>query len=234
MPIEPVTAEDVKFLAEAEEATAAAAKYLQERERAEAETRLARAAADQAEISVQREIHRRSVELAGDEHHLFYPFMGEVSFKSVDACIDQLTVWMRTRPGEPIEIQFNSPGGSIIDGLALWDFIQTVKSQGHRVTTSAIGYAASMAGILLQAGDERVMGGEAWLMIHEASFGAMGKTYEVEDRVEWIKMVQERILRIFASRSNMDVEEIRDKWSRRDWWLDSDSALELGFIDAIR
>lgn len=227
-------AEEAKMLAEADQARALAAKYEQERLRALAETRLAEAAAAQAEIGLARDTHKHKLELAADEHHLFYPFVGEVSSKSVDACMDQLTIWMRTRPGEPIEIQFNSPGGSVVDGLALWDFIQTLKVKGHHITTSAIGYAASMAGILLQAGDARVIGRESWLMIHETSFGVYGKFGEVADRTDWIKRVQLRILDIFASRSTLSAEEIGDLWERKDWWLDSTECLELGFVDQIR
>ena len=71
-------------------------------------------------------------------------------------------------------------------------------------------------------------------MIHEASFGSSGKTSEVEDRVEWVKRVQERILDIFAARSHMTKRAIKTKWARKDWWLSSDEALKAGFVDAIR
>ena len=47
--------------------------------------------------------------------------------------------------------------------------------------------AASMAGILLQAGDTRWVGHQAWVMIHRAAFGAWGKTHEIEDEVEFVK-----------------------------------------------
>ncbi len=185
------------------------------------------------QIRVDREDHKRAKELAADEHFMFYPFNGSVDSASVNKCIDALSTWDRTRPDEPIEIQFNSPGGSVIDGLALWDFLTRIK-QNHELTTSAIGYAASMAGILLQAGHTRILGKESWLMIHEASFSVGGKTGEVEDRVEWIKMIQGRFLRIFAERSNLSVAQLKRNWSRKDWWLDSDAALKAGLVDEIR
>jgi ATP-dependent Clp endopeptidase proteolytic subunit ClpP len=133
-----------------------------------------------------------------------------------------------------MEIIFSSGGGSIVDGMALYDFIQDLRAQGHRITTSTLGIAASMAGILLQAGDVRTMGREAWLMIHEAAFRTEGKIGEIEDTVDWIKKVQERVLLIFAARSQMSAEDIRAKWTRRDWWIDSDEALQLGLVDALR
>src|SRR5574341_658348 len=117
--------------------------------------------------------------------------------------------------------------------MALWDFLLELRQRGHKLTTVARGYAASMAGILLQAGDERVIGPESWLLIHEASFGVVGSYGEVEDRVEWVKKIQARILDIFASRSKLSRSQIKRRWHRKDWWLDSDEALKLGFVDRI-
>lgn len=173
-------------------------------------------------------------ELAADRHWHVYNFGKPVTESSVRECINQLTSWARKDPGCEVEIIFNSPGGSIVDGFALFDFLQALRTKGHKITTSALGMAASMAGILLQAGDVRIMGRQSWLMIHEASFGAGGKIGEVEDTVEWVKKVQERILDIFAERSNLTKQKLRNNWKRKDWWLSSDEALELGFIDEIR
>lgn len=172
-------------------------------------------------------------ELAKDEHHRVYVFDKQVGEASVTACIHKLAEWSRNDPGCDIEIVFNSPGGSVIDGMALYDYICQVKRKGHKVTTNTLGMAASMAGILLQAGDVRQMGSEAWLLIHEGSFGAGGSVGQVEDTVEWVKKIQLRILAIFASRSTLTAKQIQNRWSRRDWWLSSDDALKLGFIDEV-
>jgi ATP-dependent Clp protease protease subunit len=145
-----------------------------------------------------------------------------------------LTEWSRKEPGCPIEIRFNSPGGSVIDGMAFWDFLMSLKRDGHHLTTVAIGYAASMAGILLQAGDTRVMYAESWLMIHEVSFGARGKIGDIEDTVEWVKKIQARVIDIFAERSRLSKAQIKRNWARKDWWLDARESLRDGFIDEIR
>lgn len=199
-----------------------------------------------AAMNFEREQYKRSVELAQNHYHHVYPFSGEVSSASAATCSTVLSNWVRMdqaadKPPSDIEIVFFSPGGSITDGMALYDYIQTVRRAGHKVTTSCIGMAASMAGILLQAGDVRVMNRESWLMIHEASFGASGKTWEIEDRVEWVKKVQERILDIFAVRAkNSDAEKpisraaLKRNWSRKDWWISSEEALKLGLADVLR
>ena len=216
-----------KFVAQAELARAEARKASAEAEKAEADAEVARIARD-------REVYKRSREQAADIHHHVYRFLSDVSSGSVKSCIDELVVWSRLEPGCHIEIVFQSPGGDVVAGMALWDFLEELKRSGHRLTTIARGYAASMAGILLQAGDERAMGRESWLLIHEASFGVVGSFGEVEDRMEWVRKVQERILDIFAQRSNLSKAQIKRRWHRKDWWLDSNEALKLGFIDEIR
>jgi ATP-dependent Clp protease protease subunit len=146
----------------------------------------------------------------------------------------KLTQWSRLDPKCDIEIIFSSPGGSIIDGFELFDFIQDLRNNGHTITTGSLGMAASMAGILLQAGDIRWVGGQAWIMIHRAAFGAFGKTYEVEDEVEFVKRIEERILDIFTSRSGLTKLKIKKNWDRKDWWISADEAVELGLVDEVR
>jgi ATP-dependent Clp endopeptidase proteolytic subunit ClpP len=194
-----------------------------------------------------------SLEMARNFHHCVYRFSDEVMPEAVEACISTLTVWDRLHPGEPFEIVFNSPGGSVIDGFDLFDFIQEMKRKGHYVTTAARGWAASMGGILLQAGDKRVMGREAYMLIHEISSGYRGKTSEIEDEVQFVKKMQKRVLDIFERRSAQAMEngtaeiaitahqiENGDDtlefpgWKRRDRWLDSEECLKFGLVDELR
>jgi ATP-dependent Clp protease protease subunit len=148
--------------------------------------------------------------------------------------MSKLTEWHRRDPKCDIDIVFSSPGGSIIDGFELFDFIQELRAKGHKVITGSLGMAASMAGILLQAGDLRWIGHQSWMMIHRAAFGAIGKTFEIEDEVRLVKRIEERIVDIFTSRSNLTKLKIKRNWDRKDWWIDADEAVTLGLVDEIR
>ena len=175
-------------------------------------------------------------EMARNKYHHVYHFTDSVSASSVRACMDQLTVWMRTADDEekqPITIVFSSPGGSVVEGMALWDYIQQVRRAGHHVTTHTIGYAASMAGILLQAGDVRTMGAEAYILVHEVSAAAVGKIGEMEDEMKFLKMISSRVLDIFAARTKLTKRQLDARWRRKDWWLSSSDALKLGFVDEV-
>jgi ATP-dependent Clp protease protease subunit len=94
--------------------------------------------------------------------------------------------------------------------------------------------AASMGGILLQAGSHRVLAPNAYMLIHEVSSLAWGGASELEDEVAFVKRLQDRILDILAERSTMTRQQIARKWKRKDWWLDAPEALRLGFVDEIR
>lgn len=195
-------------------------------------------AAESALELVQKQRVEDSI-LAQDYFHRVYQFNTRFDATSCQRAISQLSEWHRLEvhldPAErsPIQIIINSPGGSAVEGLALFDYIQVLRRQGHVVTTTALGMAASMGGILLQAGDKRTMGREAYLLIHEVAFGAGGKIGDVEDTVEFGRKMANRILNIFAHRSKLTAAQIKKRWDRKDWWLTSNEALEFGFVDEV-
>lgn len=231
----PTPNEDAKAAAEAKAADALARKHDAEAILFEAEARKAVAEAEGAELQYEAARDTWAEMHATDEYHRVYRFGESVSSGSVAKCMQTLARWVRLSDG-PIDIEliFNSPGGSAVDGMALWDFLKSLQRDGHRITTVCRGMAASMAGILLQAGDVRVMGAESYLLIHEVSFGAGGKIGEVEDTTEFVNKMMDRIVAIFAQRSNMTARQIKARWKRKDWWMDSTEALALGFCDEVR
>jgi ATP-dependent Clp endopeptidase proteolytic subunit ClpP len=234
---------------------AEAAKFLAEADRARADITLSEKQAEEQDVSTQiaqerlkgavfevetmrvntdQLLRNEMTVLAQNEHHHVYLFSEQVSESSVKKCISQLTTWSRNDPECDIEININSPGGSIVDGFALIDFVADLQSKGHKITTVALGMAASMGGVILQAGTKRIMGKNAFLLIHEGSLGAVGDYGEVEDRVKFMKLLHEHILDLFVGRSNVTKAFIRKNWARTDWWIDSEEALKHGFIDEIQ
>jgi len=228
-PHTPSPEEAAKLMAEADAATAQAEKH-------RAEARKAAADARRAELELAKAFRNEAAEMSKDDHHHVYRFVGAVNGASVAACVAKLTEWHRQNPMCDIEIVFTSPGGSVIDGFVLFDFVRGLSASGHKVTVGVLGMAASMAGILLQMGDHRWVGREGWVMIHRAAFGAQGKTFEIEDEVEWVRRVEARILNIFVERSGgrLTAAKIKRNWDRKDWWLTSDEALALGVVDEVR
>lgn len=151
--------------------------------------------------------------------------------------IGALIHWERRDPGEPISVLLNSPGGSMTHGLAIYDTIQRLRRKGHTVTTHGSGMVASMAAVLLQAGDTRILDQRAKLLIHEGSQtfsqNISISAAEMEDHQFLTKMLRNDVLSILAERATLTREELEEKWKRRDWYLDAEEALEYGFIDRV-
>lgn len=179
------------------------------------------------------EMHRDERDaLAHNSEARRYNFLGGVEERSVDAAIKTLDEWARISK-ERITVIFNSPGGSVFNGLALYDAIQAIKAEGVPVTTVVRGMAASMAGILLQAGDERIIGENAYILIHEVSSVHIGNASELDDQLKLTKRLQARCLDILAKRSTFTTSQIERKWKKTDWWLDATESCEFGFADKV-
>ena len=239
------TAEADSAKANAEQARASARDYEAhtETERLNAEHMVhiveqARIEAITAQIALDRVEREERLARVHDIYHHSYTFDSEVSERSVKTCIQTLTAWHRDDPGCDITVYLNSPGGDIVAGFALIDFIVDLRKQGHYVRTVALGMAASMSAVILQAGDERVMGSNALLLIHEGSLGAVGSFGEVEDRVKLMEKLHGRIFHLFAERASVlnpktTAAYLKKQSKRTDWWLDSSEALELGIVDSV-
>jgi ATP-dependent Clp endopeptidase proteolytic subunit ClpP len=199
----------------------------------EAELRLTEIRTKAADLELrQAEREERDWEAAAYQHRI-YNFFGAVDKKSAADCLETMAYWSRLDPRCSITLTFNSPGGSVIDGLALFDELLVLRDNGHHITTVARGMAASMGAVLLQAGDERIIGKNAHMLIHQISYGAMGSFGEIEDEVAFAKQLQNRLLEILAERSTFSKTQIKNRWERRDWWLGSEEVLKGGFADRV-
>lgn len=191
-----------------------------------------KARAHEAEAKL-KELQVRAVQFAEDVKAVndfrsgYFVFAEDVSQFSVDQFLGELRRFSRLYPEEAITIELYSPGGSIIDGFRLYDELVRLKNAGrHHLTIRVRGHAASMAVPVLQAADWRVVGANAWLMIHRAAFGAIGKAYEIEDQVEFVQRIERGIARIIAERSGQDIEWLVDLFKKRkDVWFDAEEAV---------
>lgn len=224
---------------------AEAAKFQAEADRAALEARQYAISVQDAEIDLRQKQRIEEELLALDAYNYVYRFSDTVEGSSVKTCIDKLTYWHRTHPERPVQVVFNSPGGDVFAGMDLFDFIQELRQDGQQVNTHGRGHMASMGGILLQAGETRSMGRESYILIHEVSTWAMGKVGEIEDEVEFLKKISERVVNIFADRARLAGQngtatnpitpaQLKKNWNRKDWWVDSTEALKLGIVDEVR
>lgn len=133
--------------------------------------------------------------------------------------------------GKDISIYINSPGGSVYAGYGIYDTMQFI---GSDVSTICTGIAASMAAVLLVAGqkDKRFALKHSRVMIHQPLGGAQGQASDIEITAREIAKVKQELYAIISDHSGKSIEEVaRD--SDRDFWMTSTEAKEYGMIDDI-
>lgn len=204
--------------------------------RAEAES--ARYEAEIQKITRDRAVRQEQFDLLGDYYHHIYYFDGDVTGKSVNQCLRTLEAWHRQDPDCDMEIRINSLGGSVIHGMSLVDQLTHYSLRGggsHKVTITVRGVAASMAAIILQTADVRLMGSMADLLVHEPSGVAEGSTGDLKDTLKWFDSISSRISQLFVTRSDgrITMKQFQTLWQRKDVWLDASESLAYGFVDAI-
>lgn len=133
--------------------------------------------------------------------------------------------------GKDIQIYINSPGGSVYAGLGIYDTMQYI---GCDVATICTGMAASMAAVILCAGqkDKRTALRHARVMIHQPMGGVGGQASDIEITAAEIKKLKDELYEIIALHSGQDPEKV---WadSDRDYWMRADEAKAYGMIDEV-
>ena len=143
----------------------------------------------------------------------------------------QLLVLDTSDPGKDISIYLNSPGGSVHAGLGIYDTMQYISSD---VSTICTGMAASMAAVLLVAGEKgkRSALPHSRVMIHQPMGGMQGQASDMEINYKQIMLLRDELYQIISDHSGQSFEKIM-KDSDRDYWMTSAEALEYGMIDQV-
>jgi len=160
-------------------------------------------------------------------------FTGEVETNMCNIMVAQLLFLEAENPETPVHMYINSPGGSVYDGLAVYDVMQYIKCP---VYTYVTGMAASMGSFIAQAGEpgHRYLLPRAITMIHQPSSGTRGKISDMEiDLMESLRIKKEMTeLYVKHNSKNVPYERFVELMDR-DRWLTAPQALELGLADQI-
>ena len=143
----------------------------------------------------------------------------------------QLLFLQSTDPKRDVQIFINSPGGSVIDGLAIYDTMQYVSPD---VATICTGLAASMSAVLLAAGakGKRSCLAHSHIMIHQPSGGMQGQVSDMEINYNLIKSMQKSLYNILMEHTGQTYEAI-ERDSNRDNWMNGEQAQAYGLIDEV-
>lgn len=128
-----------------------------------------------------------------------------------------------------MRVEINSPGGDVWDGIAIYN---ALRNHPATVTTRVDGMAASIASVIAQAGDHRVMVSGSQMMIHNAWGMTVGDKSDHEDMAKVLDVQDEVIAGIYASRAGRTPEEFRALMDA-ETWMTADSAVEQGLADEV-
>jgi ATP-dependent Clp protease protease subunit len=157
--------------------------------------------------------------------------VGPVNEQTASLIVAQMLFLESENPDKDISFYINSPGGSVYDGLAIYDTMQFIKPQ---VSTLCTGFAASMGTFLLAAGakGKRYSLPNARIMIHQPSGGSQGTAADIEIQAKEVLLLRERLNAILAERTGQSIEQIA-KDTDRDNFMSAAAAVEYGLIDAV-
>lgn len=155
---------------------------------------------------------------------------GEIDDNTANAIVAQL-LYLDSLNHDDISLYINSPGGSITAGMAIYDTMNFIKSD---VSTICVGMAASMAAFLLAVGEKgkRFILPNAEVMIHQPLGGVQGQATEIKIAAERILKLKKKLNNILSKRTGKDIEII-DNDTERDYFMDSDEALNYGIVDKV-
>jgi ATP-dependent Clp protease protease subunit len=159
-------------------------------------------------------------------------FMGTTINDQVANIIQaQLLFLESTDSSKDIQIYINSPGGGVYAGLGIYDTMQLIKPD---VATICTGMAASMAAVLLCAGQKGKRSGltHSRVMIHQPLGGAQGQASDIEITAREILTLKEELYKIISKHTGQDYNKVYED-SDRDFWMKADKALEYGMIDEV-
>lgn len=155
----------------------------------------------------------------------------EVNNATASVIVAQLLFLDSEDPDKDIHFYINSPGGSVTDGLAIYDTMQLIRAD---VSTICMGMAASMGAFLLAGGKKgkRYVLPNAEVMIHQPSGGAQGQASDIKITADHILATRERLNRILAENTGKPLEQVAID-TERDNWLTAEQAVEYGLVDQI-
>ena len=159
-------------------------------------------------------------------------FLGEdVNEHTANIVVAQLLHLAYEDSKKDIKLYINSPGGSVYDGLAIYDTIQYISPD---VQTIGIGLQASMGAFLLSSGTKgkRFALPNSRIMIHQPSSGTQGKITDQEITLREGLFLKHRLNEILAKNTGQKVSKI-EKDADRDFWMSAEESVKYGLIDAV-
>ena len=159
-------------------------------------------------------------------------FLGEEVNATTSALVVAQLLYLEAQdPDKDIQFYINSPGGSVTDGMAIYDTMQYIKCD---VSTICVGMAASMGAFLLSSGakGKRLALPNAEIMIHQPSAGTQGQITDMAIHLKRLEIIKKRMNKILRENTGKPLEVVTAD-CERDNFMSAEEAMEYGLIDKV-
>lgn len=155
----------------------------------------------------------------------------QVNNESANALIKQLLYLEAADAEAPITLYLNSPGGSVVDGMAIYDMIRKLSCPVHVVVA---GMAASMGAVILSGCEKghRAILKHGEVLLHQPLGGAQGQATDIEISTRRLLKMKRMLLTLLAENTGHSYEKLAEDCDR-DYWMDAEEALAYGIVDIV-
>ncbi len=170
----------------------------------------------------------RAVE-SGDNVITMFGAIGEDYWSGGGITAKTVTAQLRAIGDRPVEIQINSPGGDMFEGIAIYNVL---REHDQPVTIKIMGMAASAASVIAMAGDTVEIGAASFLMIHNCWVVAVGNRHDMAETATYLAPFDQAMADVYAQRSGRTAAECA-KWMDDETYMSGSVAIERGFADTL-
>lgn len=166
---------------------------------------------------------------SGDNVITMFESIGEDFWSGGGVTAKKVASQLRAIGDRPVEVQINSRGGDMFEGLAIYNVL---REHPQDVTIKVMGMAASAASIIAMAGDTVEIGAASFLMIHNCWVVAMGNRHDMLETAKFLEPFDQAMADVYAARSGQKAVDITS-WMDAETFMSGSQAIERGFADAL-
>lgn len=165
----------------------------------------------------------------GDNVITMFELIGEDYWSGGGVTAKKVASQLRAIGDRPVEVQINSPGGDVFEGIAIYNIL---REHPQPITVKIMGMAASAASVVAMAGDTIEIGAASFVMIHNCWVLAIGNRHDMRETADFLEPFDAALADVYAQRTGQDRAAIA-KWMDAETYMSGGQAVERGFADAL-
>lgn len=165
----------------------------------------------------------------GDATITMFDMIGEDFWSGGGITAKSVAAQLRAIGDRPVEVQINSPGGDMFEGIAIYNVL---REHPQPISIKVMGMAASAASIIAMAGDTIEIGAASFLMIHNCWVMAVGNRHDMAETATWLEPFDQAMADVYAARTGVNAAQIA-KWMDAETYMSGSVAVDRGFADTL-